>query len=143
MTSMKNVQFSRPFTLLVHLHPKFFHPFELGRLVSNDPPPLQIPPCMWTNKIKTKKKSRHVTFKLTMLSIFRFSPTSNTMVSLINDFTVWRQKEDFLLIMLIFGSVWCLVMAQTQFSLIKKKDWTSRTLAISSPPTSDNTSFLP
>ena len=26
-------------------------------------------------------------------------------------------------------SAWCLIMAQIQFSLIKKKDWTSRTLA--------------
>ena len=33
---------------------------------------------------------------------------------------------------LMFGSSWCLLMAQTQFSLIKKKDWTSRTLA--NPP---------
>ena len=35
--------------------------------------------------------------------------------------------------MLMFGSTWCLVTAQIQFSLIKKKkDWTSRTLA--NPP---------
>ena len=45
--------------------------------------------------------------------------------------------------MLMFGSAWCLVMAQIQFSLIKKKDWTSRTLAYPLPSTSDNISFLP
>ena len=134
MTSMKNVQFSRPLTPLVNLRPKFFHPLELGRLVSNDPPPLQIILCMWTNEIKTNTKSSHATFKLTMLSILRFSPTNNAMVSLINDFTVWRQKKDFLSVILMFGSAWCLVMAETQFSLIKKKDWTSRTLANPPPP---------
>ena len=32
-------------------------------------------------------------------------------------------------------------MAQIQFSLMKKKDWTSRTLAKLPPPTSDNISF--
>ena len=36
---------------------------------------------------------------------------------------------------LMFGSAWCLVMAQIQFSLIKKnKDWTSITLSNSPPP---------
>ena len=30
MTSMKIVQFSRPPTPLVHLHPKLFHPLDVG-----------------------------------------------------------------------------------------------------------------
>ena len=34
-------------------------------------------------------------------------------------------------------------MAEIQFLLIKKKDWTSRTLANRLPYTSDNISFLP
>ena len=53
------------------------------------------------------------------------------------------QKED-LLSILLFGSVWCLFIAQIQFSLMKKKnkDWTSRTLANPTPPTSNNISFL-
>ena len=37
MTSMKIVQFSRSFTTLVHLCPKFVHPLELGHPISNDP----------------------------------------------------------------------------------------------------------
>ena len=41
MTSMKIVQFSRPSTPLVHLRPKFFHPLDLRRPISNKPP-LQI-----------------------------------------------------------------------------------------------------
>ena len=50
MTSMKIVQFSRPLTLLVHLLPKYFRPFALGRPILNEPPfpPLQ----MKTNRLK-------------------------------------------------------------------------------------------
>ena len=36
---MKIVQFLRPLTLLVHLRPNFFHPLDLGRQISNGPPP--------------------------------------------------------------------------------------------------------
>ena len=39
MTTMKIVQFSRPHTPLVHLHPKFFHPLDLGSTNSNKLPP--------------------------------------------------------------------------------------------------------
>ena len=38
MTSMKIVQFSRPPTPLVRLPPKFFHPLDLGRPISNESP---------------------------------------------------------------------------------------------------------
>ena len=38
MTSMKIVEFSKPPTPLDHLRPKFFHPLELGRSISNEPP---------------------------------------------------------------------------------------------------------
>ena len=48
MTSMKTVQFSRSPTPLVHLLPKFFHSLDLGRRISNEPPPLQI----ITNQLK-------------------------------------------------------------------------------------------
>ena len=44
---------------------------------------------------------------------------------------------------ILFESARCLVMAQIQFSSIKKnKDWTSRTLAIPNLSTSDNISVL-
>ena len=43
MTSMKIVQFSKSPTLLVHLRPKFFHPLDLGRPISNEPPPSPTP----------------------------------------------------------------------------------------------------
>ena len=39
MASMKIVQFSRPPTPLVQLRPKFFHLLDLGRPISNEPPP--------------------------------------------------------------------------------------------------------
>ena len=38
MASMKLIQFSRPLTPPVHLHPKFFHPLDVGRPISNDSP---------------------------------------------------------------------------------------------------------
>ena len=41
MTSMKNVQFLRYPTPLVHLRPKFFHPLDLGRPTPKERPPLQ------------------------------------------------------------------------------------------------------
>ena len=44
---------------------------------------------------------------------------------------------------LMFGSAWCLVMVQIQFSLIKKdKDWMPKTLANPPPSTSENISFF-
>ena len=45
---------------------------------------------------------------------------------------------------LVFGSAWCLVMAQIQFFLIKKiKTGRPKHLLTPHPPTSDNISFLP
>ena len=41
MMSMKIVHVSRPPIPLVHLPPKFFHPLNLWRPISNDPSPLQ------------------------------------------------------------------------------------------------------
>ena len=38
MTSMKIVQISRPSTPLLHLRPKFLHPFDLGRPILNETP---------------------------------------------------------------------------------------------------------
>ena len=113
---MKIVQFSR--LPLIHLRPTFFHPFDLGRPISNNTPPPPIPRPL---QMKT---------------------TNNAMVSLKDGFTVQYQgqKEDF------FGSA-CLVMVvmvRIQFSLIIiRKDWKSRTVAIPPPPTSDIILFLP
>ena len=43
MTTMKILQFSRASTPLVHLCAKFFHPLDLARPISNEPPtPLQM-----------------------------------------------------------------------------------------------------
>ena len=47
MTSMKIVQFSRPPTPLIHPHPKFFQPLDLGRPISNE---TSFPLQMITNK---------------------------------------------------------------------------------------------
>ena len=50
MTSMKVVQFLRFPTLLVDLRPKFFHPLDLGHLISSKPPP--FPLQMKTSQLK-------------------------------------------------------------------------------------------
>ena len=42
MTSMKIDQFSRLPTPVVHLRPKFFHPLDLRRPISNETPPTPI-----------------------------------------------------------------------------------------------------
>ena len=51
MTSMKTVQVLRLPTLIVHLHPKFFHRFDLGRPISKNLPS-PPPPQMITNQLK-------------------------------------------------------------------------------------------
>ena len=94
------------------------------------------------NQNKNKIDSRHIQIDHALYCSIQ--PTNSAMVSLKDSFTVWRQsqKEDFLSI-IWFGSAWCLVTTQMQFSLIKNKDWTFRTLANPPPTTSDNISFLP
>ena len=132
MTSIKLVQFSRPPTPLVHLRPKFFHPLELGRPISNDlPPPLQKIQCMRTNEIKTKTKPSHVKFKLTTRSILRFSSTNNIIKRRLHCLT---SKGRFLVNNI---NIWLSMMSDhgaNPISFNKKKDWTSRTLANPPPP---------
>ena len=49
-TTMQIFQFSRPLIPHIHLRPMFFHPLDLGRPISNEPP-LQ----MITSQLKEKK----------------------------------------------------------------------------------------
>ena len=87
---------------------------------------------MWTNKLKTKTKPNHVTFKLTTGSIVRFSPQrvhgyhQKICLTLDSIGRFWVTN------ILMFDSAWCQVMAQIQFSLIKKS-CTFRIL-VTSPP---------
>ena len=76
---------------------------------------------MWTNEFKIKTKPSHVTFKFTTRSIVRFNPQTMQMVSWKDGVTVWQSIGRFFVNnILMFDSAWCLVMAQTQFSVIKK-----------------------
>ena len=84
-------------------------------------------------RMKSKQKQNQVKSHSNWQRVLFFGLAPQT-ISLKDYFTVWRQREDFLSIILIFGLAWCLIMAQTQFSLIKKKDWTPRTLATPPPP---------
>ena len=87
---------------------------------------------MWTNKLKTKTKPNHVTFKLTTGSIVRFSPQrvhgyhQKICLTLDSIGRFWVTN------ILMFDSAWCQVMAEIQFSLIKKS-CTFRIL-VTSPP---------
>ena len=142
MTSMKIVQFSRPPTPLVHLRPKFFHPLDLGRPISNDPPPPQMIPCMRTNEIKTKTKPSQVTFKLTTCSILRFSSTNNIIKRLLHCLT---SKGRFLVNNI---NIWLSMMSNHGanpifFNKKKKIERPEHSLPPPPPPTSDSISFLP
>ena len=53
----------------IHPHHHYHHHTLSNKLCNNN-----CTMCMWTNKIKTKTKPSHVTFKLTTRSIVRFSP---------------------------------------------------------------------
>ena len=56
MTSMKIVQFSRPLSPPLPLRPKFFHPLDLGRQISNGPlPPSPSSPPPPPQPPRTKK----------------------------------------------------------------------------------------
>ena len=57
----------------VHICLNFFLYQHLERPISNESPPVQMIPYMWTNEIKTKPKPSHVTFKVTTRAIVRFS----------------------------------------------------------------------
>ena len=67
-----------------------------------------------------KKKTSHVTFKLTTHSMLQFSPQTMQWIFSLSDVRVKRVRSQFLVNNILFGSAWCLVKAQIQFSLIKK-----------------------
>ena len=75
MTSMKIVQFSRPPTPLSQLRPKFFHPLDLGRPISNEPPP---PSPNDNQSVKRKHNPRMsiICYQVLFRSAFVFSINS-------------------------------------------------------------------
>ena len=101
-------------------------------------------PWMWTNKIKIQTKPRHVTFKLTTRSTFRFSPQTmqwyHIRMASLPHVRVKRRVscQEYI-------NVWLRMMcgygANPIFFNKKNKDWTSRILA-NPHPSSDNISFL-
>ena len=75
---LSNLQYPRP---PVHLRPQLFHSLNLGRPVLKESfrtSPTNygktITTYMWSNKIKTKTKPGHVTFKLNTCSVVQFIP---------------------------------------------------------------------
>ena len=115
----------------VYLRPKVFRPLDLGLPILNKalPPPTNYgtttAPCMWTNEIKTITKSSHVTFKLITRSIVRLSPQTiqwyhNAVIKGWLHCLTPELIGRILVKNTLFDSAWYLVIAQLQFSLIKK-----------------------
>ena len=75
MTSMKIVQFSRPPPPLVHLRPKFFHPLDVGRPISNETPPVSPNE---NQSIKRKHNTRMTIICYQVLPLVRLSFTVST-----------------------------------------------------------------
>ena len=103
-------------------------------------------PCMWTNEIKTKQNQ--VTSRSNWPHVILFDLAHKQCNGIIKGWLhclTLESKGRFLVNnILMFGSTWCLIMAQIQFSPIKNnKNWTSRTPANLPPPTSNNISFFP
>ena len=98
----------------------------------------------WT---KSKQKQNQLMSRSNLLGVLLFDLSHKQCNGIING---WLQcltsewKGRFLVNnILMFGTAWCLVMAQIQFFFIKIiKDGTSRTLAAPHPPASDNISFM-
>ena len=97
-------------------------------------------------RTKSKQKQNEVTSHLDWPRVLLFNLAHKQYNGIIKG---WLQcltsesKGRFLDNDILFGSAWCLVMAQIQFSLIKNRDWTSRTLDSHPSPTFANRSFLP
>ena len=107
---------------------------------------LEQQPHRACERTKSKQKQNEVTSHLDWPRVLLFNLAHKQYNGIIKG---WLQcltsesKGRFLDNDILFGSAWCLVMAQIQFSLIKNRDWTSRTLDSHPSPTFDNISFLP
>ena len=87
-------------TPLVHLHPKYFHPLDLGRPNLNEILPT-LSRKLWNNnrtvhvnernQNKSKTKSRHI--QVDHALFFSIYPTNNAVVSLKDGFTLWHQYK--------------------------------------------------
>ena len=105
---------------------------------------------MWTNRAcgRTKSKQKqnqimlHSNWPRVLLFYLAHKQCNGMIKGLLHCLTLESKGKFLVNNILIFGSAWCLVMAQIQFSLIIKKDWTSRTLANPPPSTSNKISFL-
>ena len=90
----------------VHLFPKFFHPLDLGRPISNEPPAPNYNQSV--KKIWSKDDYYMLSTKFIIIKRWFHCLTSES-------------KGRFLVInKLMFGSEWWLVITQIQFSLIQK-----------------------
>ena len=117
-------------TTPVHLRPKFFHPLDLGRPILNEParpsPKIygkNIAPSLWTNKIKTKQKQNQVTSHSNWPRVLLFDLAHKQCNGIIKEWLYYLKPElirrFFVNNKLMFDSVWDLVMAEIQFSLMK------------------------
>ena len=87
---------------------------------------------MWTNKIKTKTKpsTSHSNWPRVLLFDLAHKQCNGIIKGWLHCLTSESKGRFLVNNVLMFGSAWCLIITQIQFSLIKRnKCWTSRTLA--------------
>ena len=110
--------------IVIHFFSTYFatNLFYLHNLKTQANYGITIPPCMWMNEIKTKTSL--ITSHSNWPRVLLFDLTHKLCKGIIERWfhcLTSESKRRFLVSnILMFGSVWCLVMAQIQFSLIKK-----------------------
>ena len=115
---------SRILFIVIHFFSTYFatNLFYLHNLKTQANYGITIPPCMWMNEIKTKTSL--ITSHSNWPRVLLFDLTHKLCKGIIERWfhcLTSESKRRFLVSnILMFGSVWCLVMAQIQFSLIKK-----------------------
>ena len=121
--------FQDPSIPLVHLCTKFFHPLKLGRSILNRHPlPLLLQtmeqqPHRASERTKSKQKQNHATSCSNWPRVPFFDLAHKHCNVIIKGWLhclTPESKRRFLVNNILFDSPWCLVMAQIQFSLIKK-----------------------
>ena len=125
MTSMKIVQFVRPITTPVHLHPTFSRPPWTLDVNFKWTPLATLPTLfniLWNNnrtvhvtKSRNKTKIRHIQINHDLAH-----KQFNVMIEVWLHYLTSASIGRFLVNKILFDSAWCLFMAQIKFSIINK-----------------------
>ena len=124
MTSIKIAHFSRPLAPLAHLRPKFFHPLDFRRPISNEPLPRLSKWYCACERTKSKQKQNQVTSYSNWPRVLLFDLVHKQCNGIIKGWLYCLTPESrgsFLVSNISMFDLACsLVMVQIQFSLTKK-----------------------